>query len=105
MTLGELGAVLDQTDVPFTYNHWERKGGQRLPCGAYRYVYDNQFFADGELYYWAGHYQIELFTKQKDQESESKVENALIGAGIVYEKSETYLSDLGQYQIIYEIEV
>lgn len=103
MKLEELGAILDQTGLPFTYRDWE--GKKPLPYGVYLYVYDNQFYADGELYYWTGHYQIELYTKQKDQESESRVEDALCGVGIVYEKSETYLSDTKRYQIIYEIEV
>ena len=103
MTIEELKATLDRSGVPFAYNHWETK--KEPPYGVYLSVYDNRFFADGVLYYWTGHYQIELYTKQKDQESEAKVENTLRGAGIVYEKSETYLPDTERYQIIYEIEV
>ncbi len=103
MTLEELKTILDQSGIPFAYHHWETK--KEPPYGVYLLVYDNQFYADGELYYWTGHYQIELYTKQKDPKTEGKVERALSEAGIPFDKSETYLDSEKLYEILYEIEV
>ena len=103
MSPDELKRVLESSGIPFTYHHWEAK--RKPPYGVYLYVYDSQFYADNELYYWTGHYQVELYTGQKDQEAEANIESALSAAGIPYEKSETHLESEQLYETLYEIEV
>ena len=46
---------------------------------------------------------MELYTKQKDQSSEDKVENAL--SSFYWDKTEEYIDSERCYQILYEIEV
>lgn len=103
MTLEELKTALDGSGVPFAYHHWETE--KKPPYGVYLYVYDTQFYADGVLYFSAGHYQVELYTRKKDPAAEGKVEAALTAAGLGFEKSEHYLDSEKLYEILYEIEV
>lgn len=103
MTLEALKAALDASGLPFAYHHWETE--KNPPYGVYLYVYDTQFFADGELYFSTGHYQVELYTQRKDPSAEGKVEAALTAVGLGFGKSEHYLDSEKLYKILYEIEV
>ncbi len=103
MTLEDLKTALDASGLPFAYHHWETE--KKPPYGIYLYVYDTQLYADGELYYSTGHYQVELYTRSKDPAAEAHVEVALTAAGICSEKSEQYLDSEKLYKILYEIEV
>jgi len=63
----------------------------------------DNFAADGKVYYSANRYQIELYTKNIDETSETAVEGAL--ADRYYTKTQMYLEDEGVWETIYEIEV
>ena len=101
MTLEELARRLAGTGFPVAYRAFRTR--QATPFLCYVYVYDSQFFADDEMYFCSGHYQVELYTRTKDLDAESRVEAAL--AGLCWEKSEEYIQDEKVYQILYEIEV
>ena len=96
-----LAQLLAATGFPVAYRAFRTR--QDPPYICYVYVYDTQFFADDEMYYSAGHYQVELYTAAKDPAAEARVEAAL--EGLCWEKSEEYLQDEKVYQILYEIEV
>lgn len=99
MTQKELAQRLAATGLPVAYRAFRTR--QAPPC--YLYVYDSQFFADNEMYYSTGHYQVELYTSTKDLAAEAKVEAAL--DGLCWEKSEEYIDAEKIYQLTYEIEV
>ena len=101
MTLEELAALLEKTGLPVAYQAFRTR--QDPPFLCYRFVYDTQFFADNQMYYGAGHYQVELYTCLKDPAEEGTVEAAL--SGLCWEKSEEYIGSEQIYQITYEIEV
>ena len=84
MTQKELAQRLAATGLPVAYRAFRTR--QEPPFVCYLYVYDTQFYADDEMYFSAGHYQVELYTSAKDPETEAKVEAALDGLG--WEKSE-----------------
>ena len=101
MTLKELNALLKSTGYPVAYRAF--KTAQTAPFICYLTPYRRNFSADGVAYSGADHVQIELYTKDKDQIAEGKVEKAL--SSFFWQKSEVYIESIGLYQIIYEIEV
>lgn len=103
MTLDDLSRMLKSTGFPVTYRAWPENAAPPLPFICYVESYSNNFSADGEVYVKGSHIQIELYTALKDPAAEENLERAL--AGIVWEKTETYLSTEKCFQIMYEIEV
>lgn len=103
MTAEKLWGVLESSGIPFAYHQWEKRVPP--PYGVYLERYTNIFYAEGVPYFWDKNYQIELYVQQKDPEAEGRVEAALTGVGIGFDKSETYLEAEKLYRILYEIEV
>lgn len=103
MTLKELGTLLESTGLPVIYRAWPEKEAPPLPFICYLVAYSNNFGADGGVYAKVDHIQVELYTKQKEPQTEDKVEKAL--SSLFWEKTETYLDSEKCYQILYEIEV
>lgn len=103
MTLEELKDRLETAGFPVTYREWPENTAPPLPFICYIVAYSNNFAADGGVYYPIDRVQVELYTKLKDPDAESKVEQAL--SSLFWEKTETYISTEKCYQILYEIEV
>lgn len=103
MTLEELANLLASTGLPVTYLAWPEGSAPPLPFLCYLVVSSNNFVADGQVYLSVQRVHVELYTKVKDLDAESKVEDAL--REIPWQKSETYLNTEKCYQILYEIEV
>lgn len=101
MTLQQLERVLETTGYPVRYRAF--KTAQAAPFICYVVAYHRNFSADGKAYIGVDHVQIELYTKEKDQVAEGKVEQAL--SSVFWQKTETYVESIGLYQIVYEIEV
>ena len=105
MTLQQLKAVLDSTGLPWAYRQWEEREAPPLPYGVYYAGRSNPFGADGIVYASGQRYTLELYSRDKDLESEAVVEAALTGAGIFFSKDEAYISSERMNEVIYEIEV
>lgn len=103
MRLEELKTLLETTGMPVTYRAWPENEAPPLPFICYLVAYSNNFGADNRVYHKISHIQVELYTKQKDQSSEDKVENAL--SSFYWDKTEEYIDSERCYQILYEIEV
>lgn len=101
MTLEQLHALLKTTGYPVAYGYFTTE--QQLPYILYRVAYSNNFGADNRVYHRISHIQVELYTRQKDQQAEDKVEQAL--SSFYWEKTEEYIDTERCYQILYEIEV
>lgn len=99
----ELKALLETSGLPVVYHAWPVGEAPPLPYLCYLTAYSNNFAADGVVYCPIDHIQVELYTKQKEPQTEDKVEKAL--SSFFWEKSETYLDTERCYQILYEIEV
>ena len=105
MTLQQLKAVLDGTGLPWAYRQWEEGEAPALPYGVFYAGRSNPFEADGVVYSSSQRYTLELYSRDKDPESEAVVEGALTTAGIFYTKDEAYISSERMNEVIYEIEV
>lgn len=101
MTQEELARRLTDTGLPVAYRAFRTR--QEPPYVCYLYVYDTQMYADDQVYYSAGHYQVELYTRTKRPDLETLVEASL--EGLCWEKNEEYIDAEKIYQLTYEIEV
>lgn len=105
MTQSELNTVLRTTNLPVVYRAWPPGKAPALPYLVFLAIRSSNMYADGVVYLPITHYQVELYTAEKDLDAEQLVENALGAAGIPWEKSETYVESEGFFEILYEIEV
>ena len=103
MNLEDVKKLLDSTGLPVTYYAWPEEKAPELPYICYLVAYSNNFSADGTVYAPVNHLQVELYTEQKEPQTEERVENAL--SSLFWQKTETYIESEQCYQIMYEIEV
>lgn len=103
MHLKDLAELLESTGYPVVYHHFKKPPPP--PYVVYLFTRANNFGADNKVLAKFNHFQVELYTKNKQPEAEMKLEDALELAEIFYEKSELYLETEELYQIVYEIEM
>ena len=103
MTLEKLANLLASTGLPVTYLAWPEGSAPPLPCICDRVASTHKRFSGGRGDQTRPRIHVELYTKVKDLDAESRVEDAL--REIPWQKSETYLNTEKCYQILYEIEV
>lgn len=103
MRLEEFCDILKTTGMPVAYRAFPEKDAPKLPYICYLNPEDNNFAADGRVFFSAKEIQVELYTKNKDVETEEKVEQAL--SSFFFTKTENYIDSEKCYQILYELEV
>ena len=96
-----LFALLKTTNLPVAYHHFTSPPSP--PYVVYLFSYSSNFGADNKVYDAEKNFQVELYTKTKDLASEKLIEDALNGADVYWEKTETYIESEGLYQVLYEI--
>ena len=101
MTLTEVKDRLMTTGLPVAYNAFQSE--QALPFIVYQNPGEDQFGADGKVYYSAHEIRIELYTELRDTASEALIENAF--SDVFFEKSTIYIDTEKCYETIYELEV
>lgn len=103
MTLSELYTNLKVTGFPVTYRAWPEDCAPPLPFICYLCDGDNPLFADGCTYFSFSNVRVELYTRNKEPETEATLEAVL--SGFHWKKTETYIASERCYMILYEIEV
>ena len=94
--------VLQSTGLPCAYSHFKNK--QIPPYIVYIGSGQNIFEADNTHYWKQNSYQVEYYYTTKNEQNEAAIENALLGNGFLYEKSEDiYIEDEGVFVIYYYI--
>ncbi len=94
--------VLQSTGLPCAYSHFKNK--QIPPYIVYIGSGQNTFGADNTHYWKQNSYQVEYYYTTKNEQNEAAIENALLGNGFLYEKSEDiYIEEEGVFVIYYYI--
>ena len=94
--------TLQSTGLPCAYSHF--KTAQEPPYIVYIGSGQNDLNADNTHYWRQNTYQVEYYFTEKNEQNETDIEDALLGAGYVYEKSEdVYIEDEGVFVIYYNI--
>lgn len=94
--------VLKTLGIPCAYGLFKDK--QVPPFIVYLGNGQNQFHADDTVYSKTNLYQCEYYFKKKDEAKEDKIENAFLGNGYMFSKSEdVYIGDEKVFCIYYDI--
>lgn len=103
MTLAELKAQLETTGYRVAYHHFDESDAPTMPFICYVENSSNNFIADDQVYQRFREFDIQLFTKKKDETAESKVETAL--SSFVWSKDCEFYEDEICYRTIYNIQI
>lgn len=101
MTLTEVKNRLQNTGFPVAYMAFPEQ--TTPPFIVFLSEGDNNFSADGSVYFSAHKLRIELYTAYRDLETELSVESAL--SDLFYEKTVIFIDNDQIYETIYELEV
>ena len=102
MTAEQITALLRATGLPVAYQCF--KGPVQLPYLVWMEKRTANFFADGTVYSRIRHVNVELYTAEKDPDTEASVEHAL--ASFAWEKAEEiWLESEKCFENLYEFEV
>ena len=105
MTIEQLAAMLQETGIPFAYDHFAEGESPEPPFICYLLPGSDNFAADGRVYFRINEVRIELYTDKKDVSVEKQVEDALDDRGIFYNKSEVWISEEKLYEVLYSFDV
>ena len=95
-------ATLQGTGLPCAYSHF--KTNQTPPYIVYSGNGQDVFEADNTHYWKRNTYQVEYYFTAKNEQNEASIEDALLAAGYLYEKSEdVYIEDQDVFVIYYYI--
>lgn len=103
--MDELLAMLNETGIPFAYDHFAEGESPEPPFICYLLPQSDNFSADGKVYYKISGVHIELYTDIKDLSVEQKVEAVLDTHGIFYEKSEVWIESERLFEVLYTFEM
>ena len=94
--------TLQSTGLPCAYSHFKKS--QTPPYIVYIGNGQDTFQADDTHYWKNNKYQVEYYYTTKNESNEAAIENALLGSGFLYEKSEDiYIEDEEVFVIYYYI--
>ena len=94
--------TLQSTGLPCAYSHFKK--AQDPPYIVYIGSGQNYMDADNTHYYRQNTYQVEYYFTTKNETNEASIENALLGAGYNYTKSEdVYIQEEDVFVIYYQI--
>lgn len=94
--------TLQSTGLPCAYSHF--KTAQEPPYIVYIGSGQETMQADNTHYWRENQYQIEYYYTEKNEANEAAIEDALLGSGYLYDKSEDiYIEDQGVFVIYYYI--
>ncbi len=97
--------ILKEIGIPYAYDHFAEGESVDPPFLVYRYPKSANFVADNSVYFKADRLHIELYTDHKDCDLEERIEYTLNKYGLIYLKSETWISSEKMYEVLYETEV
>lgn len=103
MTKKEIADLVASFGFSWQYSHFSNV--PTLPYVVYYYPSENDIHADNSNYVNRRQLYIELFTKTKDETSESTIETKLKEAGLTWYKQTDFLNDEKLFQTTYELEV
>ena len=94
--------TLQSTGLPCAYSHF--RTAQEPPYIVYIGNGQDTFDADNTHYWRRNTYQVEYYFTTKNELNEASIEDALLAAGYLYEKSEdVYIEDENVFVIYYYI--
>ena len=103
--MDNLIARMEEMGIPFAYDHFAEGESPEPPFICFLSPGSDNFAADGRVYFKVRQIHIELYTDEKNPETESWVETVLDGHGIFYDKTEVWIESEKLYEVLYSIEL
>ena len=103
--MDELMSIMETIGLPFAYDHFAEGEAPAPPFICFRCYETDNFSADGRVYFKVRQIHIELYTDEKNPETESRVETVLDGHGIFYDKTEVWIESEKLYEVLYSFEL
>ena len=102
--MDELMEIMKEPGLPFAYDHFAEGESPDPPFITFLLPGSNNFAADGKVYMKINEVHIELYTDEKNPETEALVEDVLDEHEIFYEKTEAWIESEKLYEILYSFE-
>ncbi len=103
--MDELISIMEATGIPYAYDHFAEGEAPEPPFICFLCPGSDNFAADGWAYFKADKVHIELYTDEKNPETESCVETVLDQRGIFFEKTEVWIESERLYEVLYSFEL
>ena len=103
--MDDLVRLLEETGIPFAYDHFAEGESPDPPFICYLLPQSNNFSADGKVYLKVSSVNIELYTDSKDLSVEQELEAVLDTHGIFYDKTEVWIESEKLYEVLYSFEL
>lgn len=105
MTYKEVATMVAGIGLPYSYYQFPEGTEQSPPFVVFFYTSSDDVYADDQNYQRIVTLNIELYTSEKDFETEATVEGILKNNNLTYYKEENYIDSERMWQIAYEMEV
>ena len=102
--MDDLMELMEEIGLPFAYDHFAEGEAVDPPFITFLLPSSDNFSADGIAYLKIDVVHIELYTDEKNPETEALVEDVLDGHGIFYDKSEVWIESERLYEVLYSFE-
>ena len=96
--------LLTEIGLPFAYDHFAEGESPDPPFITFLLPGSDNFSADGKVYLKVDVVHIELYTDEKNPETEHLVEDVLDAHNIFYEKTEVWIESERLYEVLYSFE-
>ena len=105
MTHEEVMQMLDETGIPYAYDHFAEGESPDPPFICFLFPGSDNFAADNIVYAAFENLNIELYTDDKNPELEASVEAVLTGHELFWQKSEVWIESEKLYEVLYQMTV
>ena len=105
MTYQEIMTMMQETGLPFAYDHFAEGESPDPPFAVFLFPSSENFGADGLVYVKINQLRIELYTDYKQPDIENNVETVLDQHGLFYDKTEVWITSERLYEVAYTMEV
>ena len=103
--MDQLISIMEAVGIPFAYDHFAEGESPEPPFICFLSPGSDNFAADGWAYFKVYKVHIELYTDEKNPETESRVESELDHRGIFFEKTEVWIESERLYEVLYSFEL
>ena len=102
--MDDLMQLMEEIGLPFAYDHFAEGESPVPPFITFLLPGSDNFAADGKVYLKINEVHIELYTDEKNPETEALVEAVLDAHEICYDKSEVWIESEKLYEVLYSFE-
>ena len=102
--MDDLMQLMEEIGLPFAYDHFAEGESPVPPFITFLLPGSDNFAADGKVYLKIDEVHIELYTDEKNPETEALVEDVLDAHEIFYDKTEVWIESEKLYEVLYSFE-